>query len=108
MTLRVYALPVIPDEHDLGGLVQVTSQMQSRLITIQSRLFARLARAAEKIEEGSRDARDCQSLPSRTTIDAGHHGDSTLIDWLNSVNAEREVSKSGRGLTTDFTDATNQ
>ena len=51
MTLRAYALPAIPDEHDLGGLVQVTSQMQSRLITIQSRLFARLARAAEKIEE---------------------------------------------------------
>jgi len=51
MTLQVYALPVIPDEHDLGGLVQVTSKMQSRLITIQSRLFARLARAAEKIEE---------------------------------------------------------
>lgn len=50
-TLRDYALPRIPDEHDPGGLVKVTSQMQSRLITIQSRLFARLARAAEKIEE---------------------------------------------------------
>ena len=51
MTLRVYALPQIPDEHDLGGLVQVTELMQSRLTSIQSRLFARLARAAEKVEE---------------------------------------------------------
>ena len=51
MTLRVYALPQIPDEHDLGGLVQVTELMQSRLISIQARLFARLARAAEKVEE---------------------------------------------------------
>ena len=51
MTLRVYALPQIPDEHTLGGLVQVTELMQSRLTSIQSRLFARLARAAEKVEE---------------------------------------------------------
>ena len=51
MTLRVYALPQIPDEHNLGGLVQVTELMQSRLTSIQSRLFARLARAAEKVEE---------------------------------------------------------
>ena len=50
-TLKAYALPKIPDEHDLGGLVQATEQMQSRLIIIQSRLFARLARAAEKVEE---------------------------------------------------------
>ena len=51
MTLRVHALPQIPDGHDLGGLVQVTELMQSRLISIQARLFARLARAAEKVEE---------------------------------------------------------
>ncbi len=51
MTLRVHALPQIPDEHDLGGLVQVTDLMQSRLTSIQARLFARLARAAEKVEE---------------------------------------------------------
>ena len=51
MTLQVYALPQIPDAHDLGGLVQVTELMQSRLISIQARLFARLARAAEKVEE---------------------------------------------------------
>ena len=49
-TLREYVLPVIPDERDLGGLVQAVEQMQSRLIVIQSRLFARLARAAEKVE----------------------------------------------------------
>ncbi len=51
MTLQAYALPQIPDERDLGGLVQVTELMQSRLISVQARLFARLARAAEKVEE---------------------------------------------------------
>ena len=50
-TLREYVLPVIPDERDLGGLVQAVEQMQSRLIVIQSRLFARLATAAEKVEQ---------------------------------------------------------
>ena len=49
-TLQKYALPQIPGERDLGGLVQVTDHMQSRLLTIQVRLFARLAQAAEKIE----------------------------------------------------------
>ena len=49
-TLRAYALPEIPGELDLGGLVQATDHMQSRLVTIQTRLFARLAHAAEKIE----------------------------------------------------------
>ena len=50
-TLREYALPHLPDENDLSGLVEVTEQMQSRLVTIHLRLFARLAQAAEKIEE---------------------------------------------------------
>ena len=49
-TLKEYALPLVPGEQDLGGIVQATEQMQSRLIVIQSRLFARLARAAEKVE----------------------------------------------------------
>lgn len=49
-TLQQYALPVIPGEHDLGGLVQVTEQLQSRLRTLQIRLFARLAQAAELME----------------------------------------------------------
>jgi hypothetical protein len=50
-TLRDYALPWIPEEFDLGGLVEATDLMQSRLIVVQSRLFARLARAAEKVEQ---------------------------------------------------------
>ncbi|WP_397571792.1 M48 family metallopeptidase [Schlesneria sp. T3-172] len=51
ITLRDYALPHVPEEQDLGGLIDVAYQMQSRLTTIQLRLFARLARAAEKIED---------------------------------------------------------
>ena len=50
-TLRDYALPWIPEEFDFGGLVEATDLMQSRLIVVQSRLFARLARAAEKVEQ---------------------------------------------------------
>ncbi len=51
MTVREYALPHIPDESDLKGILVATEQMQSRLISIQTRLFARLAQAAEKVEE---------------------------------------------------------
>lgn len=49
-TLRDYALPQIPGEQDLGGLLAAADQMQARLTTIQTRIFARLARAAEKVE----------------------------------------------------------
>lgn len=49
-TLREHLLPLIPAELDIGGLVKVTDQLQSRLVSIQLRLFARLAQAAEKIE----------------------------------------------------------
>jgi len=49
-TLREHLLPVIPAELDVGGLVKVTDQLQLRLVSIQLRLFARLAQAAEKIE----------------------------------------------------------
>ena len=49
-TLQAHALPVVPTEHDLPGLVDATEQMQTRLTTIQIRLFARLAQAAEKVE----------------------------------------------------------
>jgi hypothetical protein len=49
-TLQTFALPQIPDERDLEGLVVATDQMQSRLVTIQMRMFARLAQAAERIE----------------------------------------------------------
>jgi len=50
-TLQEYALPRVPVESDLGGLVEATERMQSRLISVQTKLFARLAQAAEKIEE---------------------------------------------------------
>ena len=50
-TLKQYALPAIPAKDDLGGLVQMTDHMQSRLVTIQARLFSRLAHAAERVEE---------------------------------------------------------
>ncbi len=50
-TLREYALPHVPAQTDLKGLVGATEQMQSRLVTVQARLFARLAQAAEKIEQ---------------------------------------------------------
>lgn len=50
-TLQAFALPQIPDARDLQGLVMATDQMQSRLTTIQMRLFARLAQAAERIEQ---------------------------------------------------------
>ena len=49
-TLKTYALPLIPAEQDPGGIVEATEKMQSRLIIIQARLFARLAQAAEKVE----------------------------------------------------------
>eukprot|EP00913_Durusdinium_trenchii_P028402 g26630.t1 len=48
MTLREFVLPVIPDPDDLGNLMEITSFMFERLVTIQLRLFARLAFAAEK------------------------------------------------------------
>jgi hypothetical protein len=49
-TLQMYALPQIPAEHDITSLVEVTEHLQSRLVTIQLRLFARLAQIAEKVE----------------------------------------------------------
>jgi Zn-dependent protease with chaperone function len=49
-TLQSFALPQIPGEQDLPGLIQTAEQMQSRLILTQSRLFARLAQAAEHVE----------------------------------------------------------
>ena len=49
-TLQMFALPQVPDERDLEGLVLATDQMQSRLVSMQMRLFARLAQAAERIE----------------------------------------------------------
>lgn len=50
MTLREYALPDMPEEDDLGGILTATQQLFERLITVQIRLFARLAVAAESVE----------------------------------------------------------
>lgn len=49
-TLRDYALPLIPAEHDVGKLVEATDHLQSRLVMIQLRLFSHLAQTAEKVE----------------------------------------------------------
>lgn len=49
-TLRQYALPVLPDQYDLFGLVFVTQHLYERLAGLQMRLFAQLTHAAEKVE----------------------------------------------------------
>jgi hypothetical protein len=49
-TLKQYALPVVPDEHDLFGLVYVTQHLFESLAGLQMRLFAQLTHAAEKVE----------------------------------------------------------
>jgi Zn-dependent protease with chaperone function len=49
-TLKQYALPIVPDEHDLFGLVYVTQHLFERLAGLQMRLFAQLTHAAEKVE----------------------------------------------------------
>ena len=49
-TLRDHLLPVSPPADNLIGLVQAVERLQTRLIAVQTRLFARLARAAEKVE----------------------------------------------------------
>ncbi len=50
MTIREYALPEIPDEENLFGLVGATDHLLSKLSILQVRLFARLANAVEQIE----------------------------------------------------------
>lgn len=50
MTIREYALPAIPDEQDLFGLVAATDHLLQKLSTLQVRLFARLAHAVEQVE----------------------------------------------------------
>lgn len=49
-TLRDHLLPTIPAKGDLIALVQVADRLQTRLVTVQMRLFARLAFAAEQVE----------------------------------------------------------
>ena len=44
-------LPVVPDLQDLGGLIGATRFSAERVMGIQVRLVAKLAHAAEKVEE---------------------------------------------------------
>lgn len=50
LSLIQYALPAIPDEDDLYGLVVVTSGLYEKLAGLQIRVFASLAHAAEQVE----------------------------------------------------------
>jgi Zn-dependent protease with chaperone function len=50
-TLKDYVLPVVPDLQDLGGLIGATRFSAERVMGIQVRLVAKLAHAAEKVEE---------------------------------------------------------
>ncbi len=49
-TLQEWALPYVPHERDVGEMLEVTGRMFERLVSVQLRLFARLAHAAEKVE----------------------------------------------------------
>jgi len=50
MTMRKYVIPTLPDEEDLGELLESTNSVLDQLVTVQYRLFGRLALAAEKVE----------------------------------------------------------
>lgn len=50
MTLCEYALPEMPEPNDLRGILGATQHLFEQLITVQIRLFARLAVAAESVE----------------------------------------------------------
>ncbi len=50
ITLRDFVIPHIPEEMDVGGLVNATQLAFERLYSLQVRLFARLTQAAEKVE----------------------------------------------------------
>lgn len=50
LSLRSYALPEVPEQEDLFGLVSVTQNLYEKVAGLQVRLFARLARAAEQVE----------------------------------------------------------
>jgi len=50
-SLKDYVLPVVPDLQDLGGLIGATRFSAERVMGIQVRLVAKLAYAAEKVEE---------------------------------------------------------
>jgi Zn-dependent protease with chaperone function len=50
LTLVEYAMPTVPDDDDLMGLVGATSNLYDKLAGLQVRIFARLAHTAEQIE----------------------------------------------------------
>jgi len=50
MTLQEFVIPFVPEPMDFGGLVGATQQLVERLFTLQVRVFARLAQAAEQVE----------------------------------------------------------
>ena len=50
MTIREYALPEVPDEEDLFGMVSATDHLVQKLSILQVRLFARLANVVEQVE----------------------------------------------------------
>lgn len=50
LTLVQYALPAVPDDDDLYGLVTVTQGLYEKLAGLQVRLFASLAHVAEQVE----------------------------------------------------------
>lgn len=51
LTLEQYALPHLPDKHAPGHLTFVAGELFERLAGLQVRLFARLAYAAEQVEQ---------------------------------------------------------
>lgn len=50
-TIQTYALPDLPEEGDIGGMLAVSQMAFSNLATLQMRVFARLTHAAEGVEE---------------------------------------------------------
>lgn len=50
MTIREFALPYIPDEDNWGDMLNVSDELMSKLVVVQLRLFARLAKIAEQVE----------------------------------------------------------
>ena len=50
MTIREFALPYVPDEDQWGEMLNVADELMSRLVVVQLRVFARLAKIAEQVE----------------------------------------------------------
>jgi Zn-dependent protease with chaperone function len=50
MTLQDFVIPYVPEPLDINGVMGATEMLFQRLYTIQVRLFAKMAQAAEKVE----------------------------------------------------------